>query len=218
MESGYARVSTDGQSVAAQVAALTAAGAAKVFRGTASGAKIERAQPRKALAALEAGDVLMVTRLDRLARSTRDLLNTLAAITGRERVSASFATPGRTGCPVATEPQPMKTKVCKSDRSVRRECVKYGYAPVDALRNQFWPFPFARLGKTFDTGDWLTRARRSASPGGSNNRAISCRQGWRVDARVGRCVTGFYQRLCSSIAAIVIYASSKRGRHLHCMP
>ena len=65
MESGYARVSTDGQSVAAQVAALTAAGAAKVFRGTASGAKIERAQLRKALAALEAGDVLMVTRLDR---------------------------------------------------------------------------------------------------------------------------------------------------------
>ena len=79
---GYARVSTDGQSVAAQVAGLRAAGAGTVFREVASGAKTDRAQLRKAIAALQAGDVLMVTRLDRLARSTRDLLNTLAAITG----------------------------------------------------------------------------------------------------------------------------------------
>jgi DNA invertase Pin-like site-specific DNA recombinase len=79
---GYARVSTDGQSVTAQVAALRAAGAGKVFREVASGAKTDRAQLRKAITALDAGDVLMVTRLDRLARSTRDLLNTLAAITG----------------------------------------------------------------------------------------------------------------------------------------
>ncbi len=78
---GYARVSTDGQSVAAQVAGLRAAGAGKVFREVASGAKTDRAQLHKAIAALQAGDVLMVTRLDRLARSTRDLLNTLAAIT-----------------------------------------------------------------------------------------------------------------------------------------
>src|SRR6185312_3254514 len=84
MKYGYARVSTDGQSVAAQVAALTAAGSGKVFREVASGAKTDRAQLRRALAALEAGDVLMVTRLDRLARSTRDLLNTLAAITGKK--------------------------------------------------------------------------------------------------------------------------------------
>jgi DNA invertase Pin-like site-specific DNA recombinase len=48
----------------------------------ASGAKTDRARLRKAIAALQAGDVLMVTRLERLARSTRDLLNTLAAITG----------------------------------------------------------------------------------------------------------------------------------------
>jgi DNA invertase Pin-like site-specific DNA recombinase len=45
-----------------------------------SGAKTDRAQLRRLLDGLEAGDVLTVTRLDRLARSTRDLLNTLAAI------------------------------------------------------------------------------------------------------------------------------------------
>ena len=80
MKYGYARVSTDGQSVAAQVEQLTQAGAEKVFREKASGAKTDRAQFRKALDALNEGDVLLVTRLDRLARSTRDLLNTLALI------------------------------------------------------------------------------------------------------------------------------------------
>ena len=77
---GYARVSTDGQSVDAQVKQLRATGAAKVFRETASGAKTERAELAKALRALDDGDTLLVTRLDRLARSTRDLLNTLAQI------------------------------------------------------------------------------------------------------------------------------------------
>jgi len=56
---GYARVSTDGQSVMAQVAALQDAGAVKVWRETANGAQSYRAQLRKALAALDAGDVLL---------------------------------------------------------------------------------------------------------------------------------------------------------------
>ncbi len=77
---GYARVSTDGQTLDAQVAALTAAGAAPVFRETASGAKTDRRELAKAVRALDAGDTLLVTRLDRLARSTRDLLNILDTI------------------------------------------------------------------------------------------------------------------------------------------
>jgi DNA invertase Pin-like site-specific DNA recombinase len=81
---GYARVSTDGQSVEAQVAALTAAGAGKVFREVASGAKTDRAQLRRLLDQLAAGDLVTVTRLDRLARSTRDLLKTLAAIADKK--------------------------------------------------------------------------------------------------------------------------------------
>src|SRR5258705_13329300 len=80
---GYARVSTDGQTLAAQDAALRAAGCAKVFAEKASGAKTDRAGLRRALARLDEGDVLMVTRLDRLARSTRDLLNTLDQIAKR---------------------------------------------------------------------------------------------------------------------------------------
>ena len=77
---GYARVSTDGQSVEAQIVALTAAGAVRVFREVASGAKTDRAQLRRLLDQLTTGDVMMVTRLDRLARSTLDLLHTLKAV------------------------------------------------------------------------------------------------------------------------------------------
>jgi DNA invertase Pin-like site-specific DNA recombinase len=95
---GYARVSTDGQSVDAQVAALTAAGAEKTFREVASGAKTDRAQLRRMLAQLDAGDVLMVTRLDRLARSTRDLLNStpLRRSPANKPVFARSATHGPT--------------------------------------------------------------------------------------------------------------------------
>jgi DNA invertase Pin-like site-specific DNA recombinase len=61
-----------------------------------SGAKTDRAQLRRAIAELQPGDVLMVTRLDRLARSTRDLLNTLAAITDRKAGSDRSAIHGPT--------------------------------------------------------------------------------------------------------------------------
>lgn len=79
---GYSRESTDSQGVAAQVVALRKHGAGKVFREVASGAETDRRQLRHLLAQLAAEDVLMVTRLNRLARST--LVNTLAAITDKK--------------------------------------------------------------------------------------------------------------------------------------
>jgi DNA invertase Pin-like site-specific DNA recombinase len=99
LPNGYARVSTDGQSVDAQVKQLREAGCEKIFRETASGARSDRAQLSRALAALDKGDVLMVTRLDRLARSTRDLLNTLAAIAAKE---AGFRSLGDTWADTTT--------------------------------------------------------------------------------------------------------------------
>jgi DNA invertase Pin-like site-specific DNA recombinase len=95
----YARVSTDGQSVDAQVRQLKAAGAQKVWRETASGAKTDRAQLRRVLDQLDAGDGLMVTRLDRLARSTRDLLNILATIAEKK---AGFRSLGDTWADTTT--------------------------------------------------------------------------------------------------------------------
>ncbi len=77
---GYARVSTDGQSLASQDAQLRAAGCVQVFAEKVSGAKTDRRELARALKQLDEGDVLVVTRLDRLARSTRDLLNIVEAI------------------------------------------------------------------------------------------------------------------------------------------
>jgi len=80
---GYARVSSLDQDLSLQVAELTAAGCVKVFKEKASGARSDRPELAKAVARLDAGDVLVVHRLDRLARSTRDLLNVLDQV--RER-------------------------------------------------------------------------------------------------------------------------------------
>jgi DNA invertase Pin-like site-specific DNA recombinase len=87
---GYARVSTDGQTLDAQLVALREAGAERVFSEKQSRAKTDRAALGRCLAALEA-DTLLVTKLDRLARSTRDLLNTLATISDK---GASFKSLG----------------------------------------------------------------------------------------------------------------------------
>jgi DNA invertase Pin-like site-specific DNA recombinase len=82
---GYARVSTDGQSLEAQHAALKAAGATQIYSE-----KISGAVP---------GDTLVVCKLDRLARSTRDLLNTLAAISDK---GATFKSLGDPWCDTTT--------------------------------------------------------------------------------------------------------------------
>jgi DNA invertase Pin-like site-specific DNA recombinase len=90
---GYARVSTDGQTLDAQETALRSAGAEKVFAEKISGAITDRRQLARAIAALNVGDVLLVTRLDRLARSTRDLLNVLASISDKSAGFKSLADP-----------------------------------------------------------------------------------------------------------------------------
>jgi DNA invertase Pin-like site-specific DNA recombinase len=88
------------ESVDAQTRQLTKAGCRKVFRDVhVSGAKTDRAQLRRLLDHLEADDVVMVTRLDRLARSTRDLLNVLATITGKK---AGFRSLGDTWADTTT--------------------------------------------------------------------------------------------------------------------
>jgi DNA invertase Pin-like site-specific DNA recombinase len=77
---GYARVSTDGQTLEAQIAQLKGAGATRIFSEKLSGARADRPQLARLLESLDRGDVVVVTRLDRLARSTRDLLNVLEVV------------------------------------------------------------------------------------------------------------------------------------------
>ena len=77
---GYARVSTDDQKLEAQHDALSAAGAERIFSDKISGATRTRPQLDQLLAQLRQGDVIVVTKSDRLARSLRDLLDIVEAI------------------------------------------------------------------------------------------------------------------------------------------
>jgi DNA invertase Pin-like site-specific DNA recombinase len=71
---GYARVSREGQTNEQQIAALKAEGCREVFVETASGARTDRPELAKALAAVREGDSLVIWKLDRLARSTKHLI------------------------------------------------------------------------------------------------------------------------------------------------
>src|SRR5580704_7613280 len=71
---GYARVSTQDQDLSAQLAALKTAGASTVYREKISGVRADRPQLSRMVAALKRGDLVVVTRLDRLGRSVRELL------------------------------------------------------------------------------------------------------------------------------------------------
>ena len=77
---GYARVSTNDQDLSSQLDQLKQAGATKIYREKISGARSDRPELAKLMRSLGHGDVLLVTRLDRLARSTSDLLNVLDAV------------------------------------------------------------------------------------------------------------------------------------------
>jgi DNA invertase Pin-like site-specific DNA recombinase len=88
---GYARVSTRGQNLTGQIDALKAAGAGTIFREKVSGARADRPQLAKLMAGLKAGDVVIVTKLDRLGRSTRELLDLIDRI---GKAGASFRSLG----------------------------------------------------------------------------------------------------------------------------
>jgi DNA invertase Pin-like site-specific DNA recombinase len=88
---GYARVSTADQHLTAQLEALKAGGAEQIFREKISGARADRPQLGKLMASLKAGDVVLVTKLDRLGRSTRELLDLIERIS---KAGASFRSLG----------------------------------------------------------------------------------------------------------------------------
>ena len=80
---GYGRVSTRDQKLKLQTDALKAAGCEKLFVEKASGLKNDRPQLAKALAFMRDGDTLVVWKLDRLARSMRQLVNTIGDLEER---------------------------------------------------------------------------------------------------------------------------------------
>ena len=90
---GYARVSTYGQTLDAQLEQLRAEGCAPIYREKASGAQADRRELQRMLKALGPGDVVTVTRIDRLARSTFDLFVIVKRITDAGAQFRSLAEP-----------------------------------------------------------------------------------------------------------------------------
>jgi DNA invertase Pin-like site-specific DNA recombinase len=90
---GYARVSTVGQSLESQVQQLREHGCTRLFQEKISGGKSDRPRLARLLSSLGPGDTLVVTRLDRLARSTADLLNIIQATTKKGASFLSLAEP-----------------------------------------------------------------------------------------------------------------------------
>ena len=138
---GYARVSTREQDYAAQVAELMAAGAAKVYREKASGAQADnRAELMKLIGRLEANDVLLVTRLDRLARSTRDLLNIIDGISQR---GASFKSLRETWADTSNAHGRLMLTIFRRSRRVRARADQgpmwRGHQRRQGSRRSFWP-------------------------------------------------------------------------------
>src|SRR6516165_9597059 len=77
---GYARVSTQDQALSGQMEALKAAGATTIYREKVSGVRADRPQLAKLIAKIGPGDVVVVTKLDRLGRSTRELFDLIERI------------------------------------------------------------------------------------------------------------------------------------------
>lgn len=90
---GYARVSTFGQTLDAQVEQLTAAGCSRIFKEKVSGARADRRELNRLLATLGEGDQVLVTRIDRLARSTFDLFAIVRRIVDAKAQFRSLAEP-----------------------------------------------------------------------------------------------------------------------------
>jgi len=90
---GYARVSTIGQTLEAQLDELKSAGCQRIFREKVSDAGADRRELNRMLGALDAGDVVIVTRIDRLARSTFDLFAIVKVIVDHKAQFRSLAEP-----------------------------------------------------------------------------------------------------------------------------
>jgi DNA invertase Pin-like site-specific DNA recombinase len=101
MRYGYARVSTAKQDTTNQIDALKAAGCERIYTEKASGKSTDgRPEFKRLMKALNPGDTVVVTKLDRLARSSRDLLNILHDL---EQGACGFVSLGETWCDTTTD-------------------------------------------------------------------------------------------------------------------
>ena len=151
---GYARVSRgDDQTTDAQTHALTDAGAERVYTETASGGRWDRPELHRMIDQLRPGDVVVVTRLDRLSRSLKDLLAIIERIEAAEAGFRSVAEAVDTTTPAGRMLASMLGAMAEYERAIIRERTREGVA--EARRN----------GRTGGRPPSLTREQESAAVG-----------------------------------------------------
>ena len=139
---GYARVSTQGQDLAQQRAKLSDIGCLRIFEEKVSGAKRDRPELGRLLDHLRAGDVVTVTRLDRLARSTSDLLHIAERIKDTGAGLRSLAEPwADTTSPAGRMVLTIFAGIADFERSLIGERTSAGRAAALARGVRFGPRP-----------------------------------------------------------------------------
>lgn len=132
MKIGYCRVSTDDQNPDMQLTALKRAGCRKIFTDKATGSHARRPELAKCLKALDAGDTLIVWKLDRLGRSLRDLITLLDDLKGRGVAFRSLTEAIDTATPTGRAMWQMIGILAELERSLIQERTKAGRAAAQA--------------------------------------------------------------------------------------
>jgi DNA invertase Pin-like site-specific DNA recombinase len=130
---GYARVSTDDQDAAAQVAALKAAGCERIYREKASGGRWDRPELHRLLDQLRKGDVLVVWKLDRLSRSLRDVLTIMERLADAKAGLRSLTEAIDTTTAAGRMMMQMVGAFAEFERAMLKERTKVG---LDAAREE----------------------------------------------------------------------------------
>lgn len=130
---GYARASTDDQDTAAQVTSLKAAGCRRIFREKASAGRWDRPELNRLLDHLRKADVLVVSKLDRLSRSLRDVLTIMERLRRAGAGFRSLTEAVDTTAPAGRMLMQMVGAFAGFERAMLRERTKAG---LDAARRE----------------------------------------------------------------------------------
>ena len=168
MKYGYARVSSDSQDYAAQVDALKAAGCERIFSEKASGKSTNgRPELAKLLKRLEQGDIVVVTKLDRVARSARDLLNIVHNI---KDLGCGFVSLGDSWCDTTNEMGrfmlTVMSGIAELERDLIRKRCQAGIERAKANGKQFGRTPVLdasqrkRIAERYASGETMAELAR----------------------------------------------------------
>jgi DNA invertase Pin-like site-specific DNA recombinase len=159
MNIGYARVSTDEQSTAAQIEALEKSGCEQVYTESASGGRWDRPELQRLLRRIKKGDTLVVWKLDRLTRSLSDLLRILKTLEEAGGGFRSLTEAIDTLTPVGRMLMQVLGSFAEFERAILKEPTKLGLARARSLgriggnRAKLTPFQQAEARKILAIGD-----------------------------------------------------------------